>query len=278
MIEAVVVAEWIVAGIVGRVDINAFDFGGENFFERGEREEVVALDDKIVVVGKSFGNLRGVFWMADGICKNFGLKQSVNVVTGEQFVVENFCALLVVGSLSAFEDAIFVRKNQRDFILSGNQIVVFVDEPDFVFEAGVAVGEELSIVDCPSEFDFVEDFHAGNVLEKIIRNIFFWQEQTQKFFVGIHSRLENSIAQKISVVGKKSFVAFQKLKQSVKEFLHVICPPKIFWYNHVDATSLSGGIRQKERRCCFMFDMFSDVTVNVLSFLIGMYIYDHWFK
>ena len=45
VIEVVVVAEAVGAGIERRVNVNAFDFRGENFFERGEREEVVALDD-----------------------------------------------------------------------------------------------------------------------------------------------------------------------------------------------------------------------------------------
>ena len=33
-----------------------------------------------------------------------------------------------------------------------------------------------------------------------------------------------------------------------------------------------------ERRCCSMFDTLADLAVNVLSILIGTYIYEHWFK
>ena len=38
VIEAVVVAEAVGAGIEWRVDINAFDLSGESFFDRGEHE------------------------------------------------------------------------------------------------------------------------------------------------------------------------------------------------------------------------------------------------
>ena len=96
-----------------------------------------------------------------------------------------------------------------------------VDETDFVGKARVAVGQELTVINRPGEFDFVEDFNAGRVGEKFFVNIFFGQQQRQKFFVHVHSSLINGIAQKSSVVGEKSFVAPQKFKQSVEEFLQV---------------------------------------------------------
>ncbi len=45
MIETVVVVEAVVAGVVRWVDIDRLYFASETFGERGEREQVVALDD-----------------------------------------------------------------------------------------------------------------------------------------------------------------------------------------------------------------------------------------
>ena len=97
MIEAIVISKAIVPSIIRRVNVNQFHFSGEFFFERGEREQVIAFDNQIVfdcaffvafetvklvlLDRRSLGG-GGAFFNSYSfeIGKNFCVKQAIDVV------------------------------------------------------------------------------------------------------------------------------------------------------------------------------------------------------
>ena len=130
---------------------------------------------------------------ASGVDENFRGEEAVDFVFGERGVVENFLTFLVVLSLPAFEEAIFVGENERDVAGLENRIVVFVDEPDILSVAGVAVGQEFMTVDELNEIFLLEDFDARNVFEKSLTGIVVVEEECQKIIVGEGSGFGNFV-------------------------------------------------------------------------------------
>src|SRR3989344_631488 len=97
MIERIVIFKPVVAGVVRRVNVNQFYFSGKFFFERGEREQIIAFDNQIVfdyaffvafeTVKLVFLDRRslgggGAFFNSYSfeIGKNFCVKQAIDVV------------------------------------------------------------------------------------------------------------------------------------------------------------------------------------------------------
>ena len=77
--------------------------------------------------------------------------------------------------LPAFQHAILVRPRQNNLLALG-KIFTVGGQPDFVFECGIAIRQELFVADKTLKLDFVEHQHALNFNKEMLSDGIVFQQ------------------------------------------------------------------------------------------------------
>src|SRR5699024_2219074 len=119
------------------------------------------------IPGKGFKLVFAVFVKLFGVGQYFVFEQLGDFVLRQNLVEENFCPFVFFLTLSAFQNTIFKRPNQRYFVALF-QVFSVNGQSYFVFVLGVAVVQVVFLLQKPVELVLVKNGCSSNLFEKFV--------------------------------------------------------------------------------------------------------------
>ena len=127
---------------------------------------------------------------------------------------------------------------EKDFLIDLNpktHLFLTSSTGEFFYENGIITTrgfftkndfqQKLTIIDYPTEADFIENSNFTNKRKKSFLCLFVFVKQLDKTFVHFHSRFIYSVAHKLSVFGEKTFILFNHFQKLIIKFIHQFYSP-----------------------------------------------------
>ena len=195
--------------IIGRINVDALNLALIALEQGGKRQEVVALEDQIVLLGPGVRLLHPLRGIAFGSGQHLRLQQAVHLVGCQGLIVENFLPPGLLLGLPALQDAVLIGKHQFHIARRREQFSVFLSQTDFVFKSGIAVREELAVIDDPRKLHLVKNPDAVHFCKKSPAQLLIAQQPPQQVGIHLHGRLIHRIAQECPILSKKTRIRLQ---------------------------------------------------------------------